>query len=249
MEWTLFAILQMFVIATAVGAAFWLRNRQLSLQNKQLRAHISVLESEACGAENDAADPQTWLTGKIESITDDQPYAPLLRLILQQQLQARDDFDQGVIEAAEACGLGAAAGEQNADDVNKDAQIADLEQALAQVRLELEGMQEEGGEDGQAEELKNLLQQYTKDSRDMMACIQTLEKENAALKAQLEPDAAAAEPTPDTSVQAPQPPADNPQAGAEGSPAPEANAEAPAAGTAADDPPAEAPDKSVESAA
>ncbi|MFT7653360.1 MAG: hypothetical protein ACI9ON_003047 [Limisphaerales bacterium] len=36
-----------------------------------------------------------------------------------------------------------------------------------------------------SEVLKNLLQQFTKDSREMMQCIQELEKENAELKAQL----------------------------------------------------------------
>ena len=47
----------------------------------------------------------------------------------------------------------------------------------------------ESGKDD--EDLRNLLKQFTQDSREMMACIQDLEKENAALKEQLEQQAAA----------------------------------------------------------
>ena len=41
------------------------------------------------------------------------------------------------------------------------------------------------------EELKTLLQQFTRDSREMMACIQTLEAENAQLRELLGDDAPA----------------------------------------------------------
>ncbi len=41
------------------------------------------------------------------------------------------------------------------------------------------------------EDLRKLLKQFTQDSRDMMGCIQQLEKENLALKTQIEQSAAA----------------------------------------------------------
>ncbi len=47
----------------------------------------------------------------------------------------------------------------------------------------------ESGKDDK--DLRKLLKQFTQDSREMMGCIQDLEKENAALKAQIEQQAAA----------------------------------------------------------
>jgi hypothetical protein len=44
---------------------------------------------------------------------------------------------------------------------------------------------------GTDEDLRKLLKQFTQDSREMMGCIQQLEKENVALKAELEKAAAA----------------------------------------------------------
>jgi len=61
-----------------------------------------------------------------------------------------------------------------------------LQKELDQTRTQLESKLASGEEaEEQAEDLKTLLQQFTKDSRDMMACIQQLETENAALRQQL----------------------------------------------------------------
>ena len=62
-----------------------------------------------------------------------------------------------------------------------------LQQEIDKLRDEL-SQQQASGEDAQEQEndLKSLLQQFTKDSRDMMACIQKLETENAQLRQQLE---------------------------------------------------------------
>lgn len=59
-----------------------------------------------------------------------------------------------------------------------------LQQQLEEARAEL-NKQQSSSEDAEehAEDLKKLLQQFTKDSRDMMGCIQDLERENARLKA------------------------------------------------------------------
>lgn len=61
-----------------------------------------------------------------------------------------------------------------------------LQKELDQIRTHLESKLASGEEaEEQAEDLKTLLQQFTKDSRDMMACIQQLETENAALRQRL----------------------------------------------------------------
>ncbi len=61
-----------------------------------------------------------------------------------------------------------------------------LQQELDKLRGELSQQSADGANaDEQAEDLKGLLQQFTKDSRDMMACIQKLEAENANLRQQL----------------------------------------------------------------
>ena len=61
-----------------------------------------------------------------------------------------------------------------------------LQQELDTARGELSQHSAEGEEaEEQAEDLKGLLQQFTKDSRDMMMCIQKLEAENANLRQQL----------------------------------------------------------------
>lgn len=61
-----------------------------------------------------------------------------------------------------------------------------LQKELDQTRTLLETKLASGEEaEEQAEDLKTLLQQFTKDSRDMMACIQQLETENASLRQQL----------------------------------------------------------------
>ena len=55
------------------------------------------------------------------------------------------------------------------------------------LKAELEQLKSSGSD----EDLRNLLKQFTQDSREMMGCIQDLERENADLKAQLESSAAA----------------------------------------------------------
>ena len=61
-----------------------------------------------------------------------------------------------------------------------------LQQENDKLRGQLSQQSADGADaDEQAEDLKALLQQFTKDSRDMMACIQKLEAENANLRQQL----------------------------------------------------------------
>ncbi|MEZ5560331.1 MAG: hypothetical protein R3E86_17530 [Pseudomonadales bacterium] len=61
-----------------------------------------------------------------------------------------------------------------------------LHQQLEKAQNDLAGYKATGEEaEEQAEDLKRLLQQFTRDSRDMMSCIQNLERENARLREQL----------------------------------------------------------------
>ncbi|MCB1685532.1 MAG: hypothetical protein R3E82_07170 [Pseudomonadales bacterium] len=86
-----------------------------------------------------------------------------------------------------------------------------LQKELEQTRAQLESKLASGeAAEEQAEDLKTLLQQFTKDSRDMMACIQQLETENATLRQQTgeEPDQPA-------SVEAPVEGSDEPVLGKE----------------------------------
>ncbi len=75
-------------------------------------------------------------------------------------------------------------GEDASEDENEQAALHAEITALKEKIAELES-----GKDD--EELRKLLKQFTQDSREMMGCIQDLEKENATLKAQIEQQAAA----------------------------------------------------------
>lgn len=67
-----------------------------------------------------------------------------------------------------------------------------LEKEFDILKATLDNTQAANAEDAeQAEDLKALLQQFTKDSRDMMECIQNLEAENQELREQLEASAGA----------------------------------------------------------
>ena len=74
---------------------------------------------------------------------------------------------------------------QTASDGELDA--AALQAENTALKAELEQLKSSGSD----EDLRNLLKQFTQDSREMMGCIQDLERENADLKAQLESSAAA----------------------------------------------------------
>ncbi len=73
--------------------------------------------------------------------------------------------------------------DEGASDSEQDALAAE-NVALKEKIADLESGKDEA-------DLRKLLKQFTQDSREMMGCIQDLEKENAALKAQIEQQAAA----------------------------------------------------------
>ncbi len=174
MEWTLFALLQMFIITVGVSLACWLRMRGAQRQNLQLRQHIDSLDVPDEGA----VAPDTWVNERIDQLPADDPAAPLIKLVLQHSLQATPDFADKLGETLHQAGLG------GGGDADSDERIAQLEEELSAAKAAVDAMPEDS--DGErAEELKTLLQQFTKDSREMMACIQSLEAENAQLREQL----------------------------------------------------------------
>lgn len=64
-----------------------------------------------------------------------------------------------------------------------------LHNQLEEARAQLEGQQEQHADyAAQEADLKKLLQQFTRDSRDMLRCIQQLEQENAELRALISED-------------------------------------------------------------
>ena len=171
MDWTLVALSQMFLVTVGVSIALGLRIRGVNKLNGELREHAEVVnESIATLEANQNPSPKEWVAEKVEGLDAEDPHTPLLKLVLEHAAKKNRKFAKELPDAVAACGLVAAS---------------------------------EGGEAGvsedQSEDLKNLLQQFTKDSREMMACIQSLEKENASLREQLgldDNDAPAADTTP-----------------------------------------------------
>ena len=78
--------------------------------------------------------------------------------------------------------------EASASEVTEQLRAANdlLNQQLADAQAELATLKAVAEGEEQEEDLKALLQQFTRDSRDMMACIQELEQENRQLRERLE---------------------------------------------------------------
>lgn len=99
--------------------------------------------------------------------------------------QAQDMVTQLMLEGVPASAGDAARG--NGDDIA--AELASTKQALAAATATIETLTAQVDTDNEPE-LKALLRQFTSNSRDMLTCIQKLEGENKALKAQLEQEPA-----------------------------------------------------------
>ncbi len=169
MEWSVFAVLQMCIITVGVSLAMWLRIRAVNAQNQLLRDHLENQENTVV----EQPDPAAWLQSQLAGLADDDAAAAVCRVVLEQTLNATEDFEQRLQQAIEASGLVSAA-PADGDNAELQARIDELEAALS-------GASEQESND-HADELKALLQQFTHDSREMMACIQTLEAENAELR-------------------------------------------------------------------
>lgn len=173
MEWSIFALVQMFIITVGTCLAFWLRLRGVSQQNEQLR--------QALEAQTDGSDPSpaAWIQAQLDALPADGATTPVISLVLQHSLNPQGDIESQLRNAFADGGL--------AVDADYAEQIAALEAELETAKAAAEAFPDsEGeGENDRTEELKQLLQQFTRDSREMMACIQSLETENAELRNRL----------------------------------------------------------------
>lgn len=178
MEWTYVALLQMALMTIGVSSVCIFFNRKLSGQNKILRERAAELD--ATEPPTPGPTPDEWSKDYIANL-DDTPANQLIAAILQGATQGVEDLTDQLPALLEKAGL-----------VGVDQ--AELDAALARV-AELEGADGDG-----TDELKQLLQQFTHDCRELTLCIGQLEQENAELRAQLE--GSATEQPPD----APEPP-------------------------------------------
>ncbi|MEM7100462.1 MAG: hypothetical protein AAF541_19495 [Pseudomonadota bacterium] len=158
MDWTLVALSQMGLITLGVSVALGLRIRGIAKQNAELREHAEVVNEAIAELESTKnPSPKEWVAEQVEALDPENQHTPIIKLVLEHSAKKNKKFNDEIIEAAAACGL-TAGGESDAGGSATDAQ---------------------------SEDLKKLLQQFTQDSREMMACIQALEKENAELREQL----------------------------------------------------------------
>ncbi|MCR9262190.1 MAG: YtjB family periplasmic protein [Pseudomonadaceae bacterium] len=171
MEWSIFALVQMFIITVGTCLAFWLRLRGVSQQNEQLR--------QALEAQTDDSDPSpaAWIQAQLDALPADGATTPVIRLVLQHSLNPQGEIESQLRNAFADGGL--------AVDADYAEQIAALEAELETAKAAAEAFTDSECENDRTEELKQLLQQFTRDSREMMACIQSLETENAELRNRL----------------------------------------------------------------
>ena len=171
--------------------------QRLVLEN-ELEANPEFTDqlSERLGAADSAQDAlrAQWQEVRAESqVTASrliQEY-PLSHPVIVQLFQAFDSLDEAL--ELEPSTLPEPPEASDEEDVDAGAEAENLRAAKELLEKELDILKatldttnasnEESAE--QAEDLKALLQQFTKDSRDMMECIQNLEAENKSLREQL----------------------------------------------------------------
>ena len=171
MDWSIFAILQMFIMAAAICVAMTLRMRSVMKQNSQFREHLDTVVAEA--EANKQPKPEEWVKTVTDDLPKDEASSPIIKVVLGHALENVKDIDKDIVEAV-----------LEADLCASKSDLEALQEELATLQ---DGRAASGdGEDERNTELKNLLKQFTQDSRSMMACIQTLEVENEALIACLQ---------------------------------------------------------------
>lgn len=171
MEWSIFALVQMFIITVGTCLAFWLRLRGVAKQNEQLRVALQAQKDETTPS------PAAWVAVQLAALPANGAATPVISLVLKHALDPQGDIESLLRTAFAEGGLSI--------DSDHTEQLATLEAELEAAKAAAEAITEPGGEDDRTEELKQLLQQFTRDSREMMACIQTLETENAELRSRL----------------------------------------------------------------
>lgn len=172
MDWPFFIALQTALIAVAVTAAFVFHNRKLNRQNLELRAFFTKLEEDG---QLDSGDPTQWVTEHLEAISEEEDVKPLVKAVMENAVTPTDDFYSVTLPELARALVGGGDGASSEEVEALKAEIAELRESS-----------ESGG--GPDDMMKMMLQQYTQDSRDMLSCIEKLEKENAELSAKLAED-------------------------------------------------------------
>lgn len=175
MDWQLFALSQMGLLALGICTAFFLHARTLKGQNAVLRRRIAQAEAAPSKqtTESDPSAKKEWVRAYLETLPQENPTYPIIKAVLRNALRPKEDFLARFPEIVANAGFDSAdsSGDQPASD-----RITELETQLraSENSADLNHTQ--------AAELKTLLRQFTQDSREMMACIQHLERENLILR-------------------------------------------------------------------
>lgn len=175
MDWQLFALSQMGLLAVGISTAFFLHARTLKTQNTVLRRRIAQVEATPSkqSGESDSPSMKEWVRAHLETLPQEDPAYPIIKAVLRNAIRPKEDFSARFPEIVAKAGFDPGDG---LDDQATQDRIIELESQLqaSENSADLNHTQ--------AAELKTLLQQFTRDSREMMACIQHLERENLILR-------------------------------------------------------------------
>lgn len=193
MEWTYVALLQMFLITAGVCSAMWMHVRSFKSQNEELRNFLDEadqrVEEARKSAENLPKGPiaREWLKEQLEKVVEEEATSTVQQAVIKHLIKAERKFDQKLTKTIEKAGLGGGAGDgDGAPNEAQTEQINTLQAEVERLKAELaEGQPANNAEDPSNAEMRELLQQFTTDAREMMECITTLEKENAELRERL----------------------------------------------------------------
>ena len=208
MEWTYVALLQMFLITTGVCGAMWMRVRRFKSQNDEMRTFLEEadqrVEEARKSSENLPKGPiaREWLKEQLEKVAEEEATSTVQQAVIKHLIKAERKFDQKLTKTIEKAGLGgdvaaAGGGAGDADGAPNEAQTEQINALQAEVerlKAELandatagEGAPADNADDPSNAEMRELLQQFTADAREMLECVTTLENENAELRGRAGP--------------------------------------------------------------
>ena len=189
----------MLLITAGVCTAMWMHVRSFKSQNEELRTLLDDadqrVEEARKSAENLPKGPiaREWLKEQLEKVVEEEATSTVQQAVIKHLIKAERKFDQKLIKTIEKAGLGGGPGDEDgATTEAQTEQINTLQTEVERLTAELanqvkaaEGAPAENAEDPSHAEMRELLQQFTADAREMMECITAMEKENAELLARL----------------------------------------------------------------
>ena len=196
--WVFFAIIQVLMIALGCAGFAWWRGRAVRARSEDLRSQCEAAEAaltegkallgtspHATGGVDERIEALRGLETEADPDSIDARRLALVRTVLEYERDPTS-VDLATYLAPKAPG--------------EDTDIGALREENETLKAMLESSQGEGAGGGKAKdgtgggdrekELKSLVQQFTHDSREMLTCIQNLEKENNELRSQMGQDAA-----------------------------------------------------------